>query len=131
MLSTSLLSSALTRLLPGRQPTASRHRPRLRLEALEERELLAGTISTLAGNGSQGFSGDGGPATGASLNNPYGVAADAAGNVYVSDYSNNRVRRISPGGIITTIAGTGVAGFGGDGGPATNALLRNPNRVSF
>jgi sugar lactone lactonase YvrE len=82
-----------------------------------------GTITTLAGKGAFGFSGDGGPATSADLAFPEGVAVDGAGNVFVADEGNNRIRKISPNGQITTIAGTGAEGFSGDGGPATSAAL--------
>jgi uncharacterized protein (TIGR03437 family) len=84
---------------------------------------LNGTITTIAGNGSAGYSGDGGQATAAMLNYPGGMTVDSAGNIYFSDDGNYRTRMISTGGIITTIAGTGVAGFSGDGGPATAASL--------
>jgi uncharacterized protein (TIGR03437 family) len=89
-----------------------------------------GTISTIAGNGTAGFSGDGGPAAGASLNTPHGVAADAAGNVYITDQVNERVRKVAPDGTITTFAGTGVEDFTGDGGPAKNAALNFPFYVA-
>jgi sugar lactone lactonase YvrE len=79
----------------------------------------AGTISTFAGNGLSGFGGDGGPATAASMS-ATGVAVDTAGNVYIADQSNNRIRKVNPSGIITTFAGTGVRGSSGDGGPATS-----------
>jgi uncharacterized protein (TIGR03437 family) len=82
-----------------------------------------GTITTLAGNGTPDFFGDGGPATSASLNGPDGVAVSPTGDVYVGDRFNNRVRKVSPDGKITTVAGTGVASFSGDGGPATAASL--------
>ena len=82
-----------------------------------------GVIATIAGTGVAGFGGDGGPATAARLNYPIGVAVDAVGNVYVADRANHRVRRIGPGGIIETVAGSGVEGFGGDGGPAVEARL--------
>jgi internalin A len=83
-----------------------------------------GNISTVAGSATnQGYSGDGGPATQAKMNTPYGVAVDSAGNIYIADSGNNRIRKVSNG-IITTIAGTGSAGFSGDGGPATKAQLR-------
>jgi uncharacterized protein (TIGR03437 family) len=89
-----------------------------------------GNISTVAGSATnQGYSGDGGPATQAKMNTPYGVAVDSAGNIYIADSANNRIRKVSNG-IITTIAGTGVAGFSGDGGPATKAQLKNPYGVS-
>jgi len=86
----------------------------------------AGIISTVAGNGTIGYSGDGGPATAASLNYPQGVFGDAAGNIYIADTWNNVIRKVNPKGIIYTVAGNGTAGFSGDGGPATAASLRNP-----
>ena len=85
-----------------------------------------GIISTLAGTGTAGFSGDGGQATSAQLNGPEGVAVDAQGNVYISDASNFRVRKVTAGGIISTFAGTGTAGFSGDGGQATSAQISAP-----
>ncbi|MFI6526760.1 NHL domain-containing protein [Streptomyces uncialis] len=85
-----------------------------------------GKISTVAGTGVAGFSGDGGPATAARLNLPLGVAMDSSGVLYIADYNNHRVRRITTDGKISTVAGTGVAGFGGDNGPAGPAQLRNP-----
>src|SRR5437870_4390997 len=83
----------------------------------------AGTITTIAGNGTQGFSGDGGPATSAALNKPREVAVDAAGNVYISDAGNFRIRKVNPAGVISTVAGSGTSGFTGDGGPASSAQL--------
>ena len=88
----------------------------------------AGTITTFAGTGLRGFSGDGGPATSARLNNPYGVAVDGKGNVYIADLQNFRVRKVNPGGTITTFAGGGSSL--GDGGPATSARVRNPHGVA-
>ncbi len=88
-----------------------------------------GILTVVAGNGIRGFSGDGEQGTSASLNNPQGVAVDAAGNLYVSDMSNNRIRKISPGGIISTVAGNGEQGFSGDEGPATSASLNLPRGV--
>src|SRR5688572_7063130 len=88
-----------------------------------------GTITTVAGNGVQGFSGDGGPATSASFRFPIGVAVDAFRNIYVADGDNNRVRRINPAGIITTVAGDGIGRFSGDGGPAVNASINVPSDV--
>ncbi len=82
---------------------------------------LAGIITTIAGNGIAGWSGDGGPAVQAQLTGPFGLKLDRAGNLYIADGTS--VRIVSPAGIITTIAGTGVQGFSGDGGPATSALL--------
>ncbi|MFI5141138.1 MAG: gliding motility-associated C-terminal domain-containing protein [Bacteroidia bacterium] len=86
-----------------------------------------GIISTIAGTGMRGYSGDGGPATAARLNGPDGVTFDTQGNLYIADYSNNRIRLINTAGIISTIVGTGAAGFSGDGGPATAAQLNGPN----
>jgi sugar lactone lactonase YvrE len=85
-----------------------------------------GSISTVAGKGTAGFSGDGGPATSAQLNLPLGVVVDSTGTLYISDYNNHRVRKVTPDGEITTLAGKGTAGFGGDGGPAAAAQLNNP-----
>lgn len=86
----------------------------------------AGSISTVSGNGTAGFAGDGGPAAQAQVNIVRGMASDAAGNLYFADSGNNRIRRISTTGIVTTVAGNGTAGFGGDGGPATSAQLNQP-----
>ncbi len=83
----------------------------------------AGTITTVAGNGSRGFSGDGGPATAACLNNPAAVEIDRQGNLYIGDCGNLRIRKVDRSGIITTIAGNGTRGHGGDGGPAIAAQL--------
>jgi sugar lactone lactonase YvrE len=90
----------------------------------------AGIITSIAGTGTTGYSGDGGPATAAELYNPATVAFDAAGNLYVSDQSNNRVRKINTSGIITTVAGNGTAGFSGDGGQATAADLDNTTEIT-
>jgi trimeric autotransporter adhesin len=89
-----------------------------------------GIITTVAGTGSAGFSGDGGPATKARLADPAGVAVDGAGNLYFADLTNNRIRRVDPRGTITTVAGTGQIGFSGDGGVATKARLRVPLGVA-
>ena len=91
---------------------------------------VAGSITTYAGRGTSGFSGDGGPAIQASLFNPTGVALDAKGNLYIADHFNHRIRRVSSDGIITTAAGTGTLGFSGDGGSAAQANLSNPNGVA-
>jgi len=90
-----------------------------------------GTITTVAGSGVAGFSGDGGPATLARLRAPSGVAVDSAGNLYVSDGGDNRIRKVRPGGIIATVAGNGAAGFSGDGGPASAASLNWPQGLAL
>ena len=103
--------------------------------------MTAGHIYTVAGNGTRGFSGDGGPATSAELNLPQGAAADAAGNLLIADTHNRRVRVVAEStgsfygmamtaGDIYTVAGNGTAGFAGDGGPATRAELNNPADVA-
>ena len=91
----------------------------------------AGIVTTVAGNGTAGFSGDGGPAVGASLSLPQGAAVDGAGNLYIADTNNNRIRKVSSSGTITTIAGNGNTGYGGDGAPAVNALLNGPSRITL
>lgn len=89
-------------------------------------------ITTVAGNGIPGYSGDGGAATSASLNYPSGVALDTAGNLYIADGDNNRIRKVTAAtGIITTIAGTGIQGYSGDGGDATLAELYCPYQVTI
>ena len=90
----------------------------------------AGVISTVAGNGVEGFSGDGGPAVQAQLDEPFGVAADRAGNIYIADRRNHRIRKVDAAGVISTLAGTGVEGFSGDGGPAVQARLDYPHGVA-
>ena len=87
-------------------------------------------ITTVAGNGTNGYSGDGGPATNAKLNSPQGIAVDAVGSLVIADFSNNRIRKVDTNGIITTIAGTGVSGYSGNGGPATNANLHTINGLA-
>jgi sugar lactone lactonase YvrE len=90
----------------------------------------AGVISTVVGNGMQSTSGDGGPATSASIDRPIGITLDAAGNLYLAESYAHRIRKIDTAGIITTVAGTGEPAFGGDGGPATNAKLFWPVHVA-
>lgn len=103
-----------------------------------------GTITTVAGHGVPGFSGDGGPATASQLNYPQGLAVDGNGNVFIVDADNpttrrinpaiapgHRVRRVSRDGIITTVAGSGVPGYSGDGGPATSAQLIDPHSIAI
>jgi hypothetical protein len=90
-----------------------------------------GNIITIAGNGYTGYSGDGGPATSAMLNDPFGVAVDGSGNVFFSDQGNNRVREVVKAtGQIITVAGTGTASYNGDNIPATSAMLNQPNGVA-
>jgi sugar lactone lactonase YvrE len=83
----------------------------------------AGIITTVAGDGSEGFSGDGGPATDAKLRAPAAVAVDGNGNAFIADYNNSRVRKVSADGTITTYVGDGTRTSSGDGGPAGNARL--------
>ena len=89
-----------------------------------------GIITTVAGNGTAGYSGDGGAATAANLANPASVVVDGTGNLYIADFGNNRIRKVSTSGIITTVAGNGSHGFSGDGGLATAAVLDNPFNVA-
>jgi RHS repeat-associated protein len=90
----------------------------------------SGIITTVAGNGSKGFGGDGGAATLAALDNPKGVAVDTVGNLYIADSSNNRIRKVDSAGIITTVAGNGNSDFSGDGGAAIQAAFDNPFDVA-
>ncbi len=89
-----------------------------------------GRITTVAGNGAFKFSGDGGPAVSANFNAPEGVAVDGLGNVFVADTGNHRIRKISPSGVVTTMAGTGVPGFSGDGGQGAQAMLNTPKGLT-
>ena len=82
-----------------------------------------GVITTIAGNGQAGFSGDGDSALNASLSQPEGIAVDRRGNVFIAEFNNHRIRKVSPAGIIVTVAGNGTAGFSGDGGLASKASL--------
>lgn len=94
------------------------------------RKLSKGVLTTVAGNGNAGFTGDGGPATSASLSRPRGLALDAAGNLYIADTLNHRIRKVA-GGVITTVAGNGSADLRGDGGPAASASLQGPYGVAI
>lgn len=95
-------------------------------------DALSGVITTVAGSGVKGYTGDGGPARKATLNEPYGVLADAEGNLYIVDRLNYCIRRVDArSGRISTVAGTGVAGYSGDGGPGHEAMLREPNAIDF
>ncbi|WP_261569417.1 protein kinase domain-containing protein [Frankia gtarii] len=89
-----------------------------------------GIISTFAGSSGRGSFGDGGPATDALLDLPFGVAADAAGDVYIADTDNSRIRRVDAHGVITTVAGNRLRGFAGDGGPAVKASLQDPRGIA-
>jgi sugar lactone lactonase YvrE len=89
-----------------------------------------GIITTVAGNGTPGYSGDGGAATNGELSYPYGVALDASGSLFVADLGNNGIRKVGTDGIITTVAGNGTFGYSGDGGAATNAALSGPSGVA-
>ena len=91
---------------------------------------LAGALTVVAGNGVQGFGGDGGPANGAELNSPQGVAVGANGTLYIADTGNGRIRAVW-GGVISTFAGNGSVGFGGDGGAAASAAFRGPNALAI
>lgn len=103
---------------------ADRRNDRIRMVAPD------GTITTVAGAGPRGYSGDGGPASAAKLNLPQSLALDDAGNLYIADQGNHRVRKVAPEGKITTVAGTGIGGYSGDGGPAFAAQLNDPTGVT-
>jgi DNA-binding beta-propeller fold protein YncE len=95
-------------------------------------DLKTGKISTVAGNGQKGYAGDGGPALKASMNWPYEVRFDHAGNMYVYEMQNHIVRRVdAKTHVISTLAGTGSPGFSGDGGPANRAQLRQPHSIAI
>src|SRR5437764_1378311 len=95
-------------------------------------DARSGVITTIAGNGEAGFGGDGGPAARASLNEPYGIAIDTPGNIFVADRLNRRVRRVdAANGTITTLAGTGEAAYSGDRGPAAQAGIAEPNGLAL
>jgi DNA-binding beta-propeller fold protein YncE len=104
----------------------------VRNHRLRRLDLATGQISTVAGTGRQGYSGDGGPATAADLNEPYEIRFDKAGNLYVVEMRNHIVRRIDAStGKISTVAGTGMQGFGGDGGLAVKATLSQPHSIAL
>ena len=95
-------------------------------------DLKTGNLTTVAGTGRRGYSGDGGPATKADLNEPYEVRFDRAGNMYFVEMQNHIIRRVdAASGTISTIAGTGEAGYGGDGGPAIEARFRRPHSIAL
>lgn len=89
-----------------------------------------GIISTVAGNGTEGYAGDGGPATGAQLDFPNGIAVGSSGTIYIADTSNNAIRRVTTNGVISTVAGNGIYGYSGDGGLAISAQLASPTGVA-
>jgi hypothetical protein len=100
-------------------------------ERIRKVTVSTGIITTVAGNGVAGYSGDGGPATSAELFSPSGVVVDAAGNIYIADLGNNLVRKVTAStGVISTVAGNGTAGNSGDGGPATSAEMNSPYDVA-
>ena len=105
--------------------------PTIGNNVVREVVTATGDIITVAGNGTAGYSGDGGPATAAELNQPCGVAVDAAGDLFIADWINNVVREVVKAtGDIITVAGDGTAGYSGDGGPATAAELDAPSLVA-
>jgi uncharacterized protein (TIGR03437 family) len=93
-------------------------------------QVASGRIAPAAGTGLKSFSGDGGPAATAQFDAPGGIARDARGNLFIADTQNNRIRKIAPDGVVTTVAGNALAGFAGDGGPATLAELNRPTDVA-
>jgi len=95
------------------------------------KQSQAQIITTVTGNGTQGYSGDGGQAINAELYGPAGMAVDTEGNIYIPDEGNNRIRKVNTTGFISTIAGTGIAGYSGDGGQATAAELYDPTGLAF
>lgn len=108
--------------------------PRLALLALLVSSVSAAspwTISTFAGTGVPGFSGDGGPATAAQINDPYGVIRGPDGAIWFCEHNGHRIRRVAPDGVITTVVGTGTRGYTGDGGPAAAATLDLPHEIRF
>ena len=94
------------------------------------RKVTDSIITTVAGNGTAGHSGDGGQATHAELKTPYAVAVDSSGNLFIADEGNYRIREVTTNGIITTVAGNSNYGFSGDGGPALNADLSLPEGLA-
>ena len=100
-------------------------------DRIREVNHATGVITTIAGNGTEGYSGDNGPATAAELDDPEGVAVDSAGDLFIADTGNNRIREVNLStGVITTVAGNGTAGYSGDNGPATAAELYIPDGVA-
>ena len=108
------------------------HSPLSTLHLAAQSAATAATISTVAGTGTEGYNAahDGAAATAAQLDEPWGVAVDGSGNLYIADRGNNRIRKVNTAGVITTFAGTGTSGNSGDGGPATAARLNEPYGVA-
>jgi len=98
---------------------------------IEKIDAVTGIITSIAGTGTEGYSGDGGQATAAELSEPSAVMIDNSNNIYITEFVNNVVRKITPSGTITTFAGNGVAGYSGDGGPATDAQMYQPAGITF
>jgi sugar lactone lactonase YvrE len=95
-------------------------------------DLATKRLTTVAGSGRRGYGGDGGPAVAASMNMPHEIRFDAAGNIYIAERDNHVVRKVTAStGLISTVAGTGAAGFSGDGGPGSQAELRQPHSIAF
>ncbi|OPX86439.1 MAG: Chitinase D precursor [Pelotomaculum sp. PtaB.Bin104] len=92
---------------------------------------LSGTITTVAGTGTSGYSGDNGPATSANIRFPNDIKVDGSGNIYFTDTNNHRVRKVDTNGIITTVAGSGTSGYTGDDGPATSARIKSPRALAL
>jgi len=101
------------------------------LPLLAAASLSAASVSTFAGNGQKGYSGDGGPATSATMNDPFGVVRGPDGAIWYCEYGGQRIRRVDKDGKITLIAGNGKAGYTGDGGPATAATFNLPHELRF
>lgn len=99
-------------------------------ETVRKVAATSGIITPFAGSGAYGYSGDGGTATEASMKSPVAVCTDLKGNFFIAEYNGHRVRKVLPSGVITTVAGTGTAGYNGDGGPATTAQLSSPRSLA-
>jgi trimeric autotransporter adhesin len=95
------------------------------------RKIAGGTITTVAGTGAEGFAGDGGSATSAQLSFPRDVTVDSQNNLYIADTGNGRIRKVTPAGVISTVAGNGTVGYSGDNGPATSAMLSYPAALAM
>jgi sugar lactone lactonase YvrE len=128
---TSPPSASPTTLSPTASPTVSPTASPTASPSASPTVLGADLIATIAGDGTQAYGGDGGPATSARLDTPYGVAVDTSGNIYIADYVNHRIRKVTKSsGIISTVAGNGESFFSGDGELATSARLNQPFGVA-